>query len=275
MTGFPEVATLSEHVSRVLGLNPGLMTGPGTNTYLVGRDAPVLIDTGAGVAGYLPNLLRHLERARLDEPSRILLTHRHVDHMGGVTQLRRVFPETPVAKLIFRDGTLPVPMESLHDGHVTEVDGLHLLAIHTPGHASDHLSFYLREERALFTGDLILEGTTTVIPPDDGDMAAYLESLRRLLDLDLTRIYPAHGRVIESPKEKIEEYIAHRFQREEMILEALRAGGRTIPEIVATVYVSTPSVLHPVAQLSVESHLIKLEQEGRVRRTAEGQFIPA
>lgn len=275
VAGFPEVSTLSEHVSRVLGLNPGLMTGPGTNTYLVGRDAPVLIDTGAGVAGYLPNLLRHLERARLDEPSRILLTHRHVDHMGGVTQLRKVFPEIPVAKLIFRDGALPVPMESLHDGHVTEVDGLHLLAIHTPGHASDHLSFYLREERALFTGDLILEGTTTVIPPGDGGMAAYLESLRRLLDLDLTRIYPAHGRVIESPKEKIEEYIAHRFQREEMILEALRAGDRTIPEIVATVYVNTPSVLHPVAQLSVESHLIKLEQEGRVRRTAEGQFIPA
>jgi len=275
VTGFPEVATLSEHVSRVLGLNPGLMTGPGTNTYLVGRDAPVLIDTGAGVAGYLPNLLRHLERARLEEPSRILLTHRHVDHMGGVAQLRQAFSEIPVAKLIFRDGTLPVPMESLHDGHVTEVDGLHLHAIHTPGHASDHLSFYLREERALFTGDLILEGTTTVIPPGDGDMAAYLESLRRLLDLDLTRIYPAHGRVIESPKEKIEEYIAHRFQREEMILEALRAGDRTIPEIVATVYVNTPSVLHPVAQLSVESHLIKLEQEGRVRRTAEGQFIPA
>ncbi len=275
MTGFPEVSTLSESVSRVLGLNPGLMTGPGTNTYLVGRDAPVLIDTGAGVAGYLPNLLRHLERARLNEPSRILLTHRHVDHMGGVAQLRQAFFEIPVAKLIFRDGTLPVPMESLHDGHVTEVDGLHLLAIHTPGHASDHLCFYLREERALFTGDLILEGTTTVIPPGDGDMAAYLDSLRHLLDLDLTRIYPAHGRVIESPKEKIEEYIAHRFQREEMILEALRAGDRTILEIVATVYVSTPSVLHPVAQLSVESHLIKLEQEGRVRRTAEAQFIPA
>ena len=272
---FPEVATLSDHVGRVLGLNPGLMTGPGTNTYLVGREAPILIDTGAGVAGYLPNLLRHLERARLGEPTRILLTHRHVDHMGGVTQLREAFSEIPVAKLIFRDGALPVPMESLHDGQVTEVNGLHLVAIHTPGHASDHLSFYLREERALFTGDLILGGTTTVIPPGDGDMVAYLESLRRLLDLDLVRIYPAHGPVIENPKEKIEEYIAHRLQREEKILEALRAGDRTIPEIVARVYVSTPSVLHPVAQLSVDSHLIKLEREGRVRRAAQDRFVPA
>ncbi len=271
MAEFPEVSTVSQHVGRVLGLNPGLMTGPGTNTYLVGREEPVLIDTGAGIAGYLPNLLRHLERAQLGQPSRILLTHRHVDHMGGVTQLKKAFPTVPMAKLIFRDGALPVPMESIHDGHVTEVGGLHLQAIHTPGHASDHLCFYLREERALFTGDLILGGTTTVIPPGDGDMAAYLESLRRLLDLDLSRIYPAHGPVIDRPKEKIEEYIAHRRDREEQILKALRAGDRTIPEIVARVYVDTPPVLHAVAQLSVQSHLIKLEREGRVRRT-ENQF---
>lgn len=269
---FPETATLSEHVNRVLGLNPGLMTGPGTNTYLVGREAPVLIDTGAGVPGYLPNLLKYLDRSHLGAPSRILLTHRHVDHMGGVTQLRQAFPGIPVAKLLFRDGTLPVPMEPLHDGHVTEVDGLHLLAIHTPGHASDHLSFYLQEERALFTGDLILGGTTTVIPPGDGDMGDYLDSLQRLLDLDLARIYPAHGPVIENPKEKIEEYIAHRLDRERKILDALRAGDRTIPEIVARVYTDTLPVLHPVAQLSVESHLIKLEREGRVRRIARDQF---
>ena len=272
---FPEVATLSESVSRVLGLNPGLMTGPGTNTYLVGRNAPALIDTGAGVAGYLRNLLQHLERSRLGAPSRILVTHRHPDHMGGVAQLHGAFPTTPVAKLLFRDGTLPVPMESLYDGHVTDADGLHLVAIHTPGHASDHLCFYLREERALFTGDLILGGTTTVIPPGDGDMAVYLDSLHRLLHLDLVRIYPAHGPVIENPKEKIEEYIAHRLQREEMILEALRAGDRTIPAIVARVYVDTPPALHPVAQLSVESHLLKLEREGRLRRTARGEFVPA
>src|SRR3972149_4317577 len=157
---FPEVATLSESFSRVLGLNPGLMTGPGTNTYLVGRQAPVLIDTGAGVAGYLRNLLHHLARSRLGAPSRILVTNRHPDHMGGVAHLHGAFPTTPVAKLVFRDGTLPVPMESLYDGHVTDADGLHLVAIHTPGHASDHLCFYLREERALFTGDLILGGTT-------------------------------------------------------------------------------------------------------------------
>jgi hydroxyacylglutathione hydrolase len=251
------------------------MTGPGTNTYLVGREAPVLIDTGAGAAGYLPNLLQHLDRARLGAPSRILLTHRHVDHMGGVGELRRAFPGIPVAKLIVRDGPLPVPVEPLHDGHVTEVNGLGLVALHTPGHASDHLCFYLREERALFTGDLILGETTTVIPPGDGDMAAYLDSLRRLLDLDLTRIYPAHGTVIERPTETIEEYIAHRLLREQQILEALGAGAHTIPEIVARVYTDTPPVLHPVAQLSVESHLFKLEREGRVRRAAPERFTLA
>lgn len=266
-TPFPTTARLTAKVRRVLGLNPGLMTGPGTNTYLVGERQPLLIDTGAGIAEY-PSLLSGFVRTeRLAEISRVLLSHRHRDHMGGVTDVRRLFPGVPVAKLIRNDPSLPVPMEPLEDGAVVAGEGVTLHALHTPGHASDHLCYYLEEERALFTGDLILGGTTTVIPPDDGDLGEYLASLRRLLDLPIQRIYPGHGPVIEPARPMIEGYIAHRLERERQIVEALRAGAETIPAIVARVYVEVDPALHPAAQLSVQSHLIKLERERRVLRS--------
>jgi len=196
----------------------------------------------------------------------VLLTHAHMDHMGGVADLRRLYPRVPIAKLIRNDPDLPVPMEPLEDGAVIGGEGVTLRAVHTPGHASDHLCYYLEEEQALFTGDLILGGTTTVIPPDDGDLGEYLASLRRLLDLPIRRIYPGHGPVIEPARPTIEGYIAHRLERERQILGALGAGAETIPEIVARVYRDVDPQLHPVARLSVQSHLIKLEREGRVRR---------
>jgi hydroxyacylglutathione hydrolase len=263
---FPETARLTPLVGRVLGLNPGLMTGPGTNTYLVGARRPLLIDTGAGVAGYVPLLESFLGGDGRGPVRQVLLTHRHVDHMGGVPDVRRAFPRVPVAKLVRNDATLPVPMEPLADEMTIRGDGVTLHALHTPGHASDHLCYYLEEERALFTGDLILGGTTTVIPPDDGDLADYLASLQRVLQLDVQRIYPAHGPVLEPARPVIEGYIAHRLRREAQILEALHAGAETAPDIVARVYREVAPALHPVARLSVLSHLAKLEREGRVFR---------
>jgi hydroxyacylglutathione hydrolase len=263
---FPETARLSPLVGRVLGLNPGLMTGPGTNTYLVGARRLLLVDTGAGVPGYLPLLTGTIERERRGAVSRVLLTHRHADHMGGVADVRRAFPRVPVGKLVRNDPRLPVPVEPLADGAVLREDGVTLHAIHTPGHASDHLCFYLEEERALFSGDLILGGSTTVIPPDDGDLGDYLASLRRVLGLDVQRIYPAHGPVLEPARPVIEGYIAHRLTREAQILDTLGAGVETVPEIVARVYQEVAPALHPVARLSVLSHLAKLEREGRIAR---------
>ncbi len=141
-------------------------------------------------------------------------------------------------------------------------DGVTLHAIYTPGHASDHLCYYLEEERALFTGDLILGGSTTVIPPDDGDLGDYLASLRRVLQLDVQRIYPAHGPVLEPARPVIEGYIAHRLERDAQILAAVGAGAETVADIVARVYREVSPALHPVARLSVLSHLQKLEREG-------------
>ena len=266
---FPETTRLSPLVGRVLGLNPGLMTGPGTNTYLVGARQPILIDTGAGVPGYVPLLQGFVEGEGLDDVRQVLLTHRHVDHMGGVPDVRRAFPRVPVAKLVRNDAALPVTMQRLEDQMMIRGDGVTLHALHTPGHASDHLCYYLEEERALFTGDLILGGSTTVIPPDDGDLGDYLASLRRVLALDVQRIYPAHGPVLEPARPVIEGYIAHRLERERQILAALGAGAETAADVVARVYRDVPAALHQVARLSVLSHLQKLEREGRVVRVPD------
>ena len=267
---FPITATPSDLVGRVLGLNPGMMTGPGTNTYLVGRRDPILIDTGAGVPDYVPLLERYLGDRGFSQPSRVLLTHRHRDHLGGVGQLRERYRGLRVSMMRHMDADLPEPIDDLRDGEIVHGEGVTLRPVYTPGHASDHLCYYLEEEQALFTGDVILGGSTTVIPADDGDLLDYLASLRRLLDLEVRRIYPAHGPVIEDGPAKIREYIEHRMLRERQIVEALGDGIDTIPAIVKRIYVDVAPALHPVAALSVESHLKKLAREGRAREDKQG-----
>jgi endoribonuclease LACTB2 len=266
---FPRTATLTPLVGRVLGLNPGMMTGPGTNTYLIGRRDPILLDTGAGVDDYVPLFGRYLDERGWSQPSRVVLTHRHRDHLGGVPQLRQRYRGLRVAKMIYRDDGLPGDVENLADGARIEGDGATLVAIHTPGHASDHLCYYLGEEKAVFTGDVVLGGSTTVIPAEDGDLLDYLNSLKRLQGLDVQRIYPAHGPVIEDAQGKLTEYIEHRMLRERQILQALGDGLRTIPTMVERIYAEVPKNLHAMAGQSVASHLKKLAREGRVREQPE------
>jgi hydroxyacylglutathione hydrolase len=262
---FPKTATVSSLVGRVLGLNPGMMTGPGTNTYLIGRRDPILLDTGSGVPDYVPLLEGYLAERGWSQPSRVVLTHRHRDHLGGVPQLRERWRGLRVAKMIHRDAGLPERIEDLRDGQTIEGEGVTLTAVHTPGHASDHLCYYLAEEQALFTGDVVLGGSTTVIPAEDGDLLDYLASLRRLQAMDVRRIYPAHGPVIEDAPAKLAEYIEHRLLRERQVLEGLGDGLDTIPALVARIYAEVPRDLHPMAAQSVESHLKKLAREGRAR----------
>ena len=264
---FPKTATVSDLVGRVLGLNPGMMTGPGTNTYLVGRRDPILIDTGIGVPDYVPLLQGYLAQRGWSRPARIVLTHRHRDHLGGVDDLRATFPGVRVSKRIHRDSDLPAGIDDLRDGDVIQGDGVTLVAIATPGHASDHLCYYLPEEKAVFTGDVVLSGSTSVIPAGDGDLLDYMSSLRRLQALDIRRIYSAHGPVIEDGLGRIAEYIEHRLLRERQILEALGDGLETIPTMVKRIYADVPEKLHAMAGQSVESHLRKLEREGRARET--------
>ncbi|HUJ77259.1 MAG TPA: MBL fold metallo-hydrolase [bacterium] len=269
---FPRTARLSAKVHRVLGLNPSPFTGPGTNTYLVGMDGgtPLLLDTGSGVPGWLKLLQEHLRTEHAPPLARCLVTHAHGDHIGGVPDVSHAMPGLSVHKLPWpgRDEHCPVPVMPLAAGEVIRGEGYTLHALHTPGHAPDHLCFLLEEERALFTGDVVLGVGTTVIPLDGGDLGQYLASLRRLLTLDVQRIYPGHGPVIENAREKITAYLEHRLERERQILAELAGPSRTVEEIVGSIYRMYPKNLHAAAGQSVLSHLIKLEREGRVARDA-------
>jgi ribonuclease/clavin/mitogillin len=265
----PDVATWSERVVVALGQNPGPFTGPGTNSYLVGRGPRrILLDPGQGLPAYLPVLEQALETADC-EIQEIVLTHGHPDHIGGVASVRERFGPLPVSKLPWpgQDERHGFELRPLEDGCVIRTEGATLRGVHAPGHAPDHLCFLLEEERALFSGDNVLGVGTTVIPIGSGDLLDYMRSLERLLEEAPGRIYPAHGPVIEDGPAKLREYLAHRRERESQVLAALREVS-TVPEIVRIVYAAYPVALHAAAAQSVASHLAKLEREGRVRREA-------
>jgi glyoxylase-like metal-dependent hydrolase (beta-lactamase superfamily II) len=254
-------SALSPLVRRIVANNPSHMTGPGTNTYLVGIDEIVVIDPGPDDAGHLDAIAG----CGGDRIRWIVCTHTHIDHVPGVAGLKE---RTGAEVLAFdaRDG-LEID-RALRDGDRIEATEFVLRAIHTPGHASNHLCFLLEQERMLFSGDHIMEGSTVVIRPPDGDMEAYLRQLERLKALRprLRSIAPGHGYLIEQPAAKIDEYLQHRAMREQQIVDLLETTGpTTIDAIVAKLYTETPEELLPMAAGTVWAHLIKLEQEGRVQ----------
>lgn len=251
-------------VRRILCDNPSMMTGPGTNTYLVGIDEVVVIDPGPDE----PEHLDTIAAAGGDHIRWILCTHTHPDHSPGAAGLKE---RTGAEILAFGDVDGLVCDRHLVDGDRIEGTEFTLRALHTPGHASNHLCFLLERERILFAGDHVMDGSTVVISPPDGDMAQYLEEVRRLRELrpSLRRIAPAHGHMIDDPAAKLDEYLAHRAEREQQIIEALIGLGGTADTaaLVARIYTDVPEVLHPMAQRSVWSHLRKLGVEDRATST--------
>jgi glyoxylase-like metal-dependent hydrolase (beta-lactamase superfamily II) len=257
-----EVVALSPLVRRVLAPNPGLMTGPGTNTYLVGGDEVAVVDPGPDDSE------QHLDRVAEAGAGRIrwiLVTHTHPDHAPGAAGLKA---RTGAQVLGFdeRDGF--VPDTAIGDGWALETTAFRLEAVYTPGHASNHLCYRLDQERLLFSGDHIMSGSTVVIAPPDGDMAAYMRALERVRRLDIEGVAPGHGPFVDDPRAVIDQYVEHRRAREAAIDAALRAAGTArIPELVEAVYTDVPDVLHPLARWSVWAHLRKLRDEGRATST--------
>ncbi len=265
----PDVDVWSERVTVALGQNPSPFSGPGTNTYLLGTGRRrILLDPGQGEGAYLPVLEQAMERCGCEGFQEIVLTHGHPDHIGGVRQVLDRFGDLRVSKKPWPgvDERYGIELTPIEDGAVIETEGATLRAVHTPGHAPDHLCFVVEEEGALISGDNVLGVGTTVIPAETGDLAEYMASLERMLELGPTCIYPAHGPRIPDGKAKIREYIAHRHERERQIVAVLtERAGRPI-DIVQVVYAAYPEKLHAAACQSVTQHLMKLEREGRARR---------
>ena len=265
---------LSELVRCVTAPNPGVMTGPGTNTYIVGDRELAVIDPGPESAAHLAVLL---EAAR-GKFKWILCTHTHRDHSPCAHALKRA---TGAEVLGFatvpddgRQDTDFKPDRALVEGDIFATLEFTLRAVHTPGHASNHLCYLLEGSGLLFTGDHVMQGSTVVISPPDGDMTAYLASLERLLSLQLTAIAPGHGRVIEKPHDEVRRLIAHRLKREQKVIDAVsRANSPTLDELLPLVYDDVPERIHPVARRSLAAHLIKLERDGRVEEQS-GRWWP-
>jgi glyoxylase-like metal-dependent hydrolase (beta-lactamase superfamily II) len=202
------------------------------------------------------------------------LTHHHPDHAPGAVALCE---RTGAELLAFgrREGVRPD--RRLADGERIEATEFRLRAVHTPGHSSDHICYFLEEERMLLSGDHIMEGSTVVIRPPDGDMSAYLASLAKVRSLRLRSIAPGHGRLIEKPNELIDWYIAHRLEREAKVVDAMAdARQATVDQLVPVVYAEVPEALYPVARFSLHAHLLKLAGEGRATgKTLTGKWSAA
>ncbi len=249
----------------ILAPNPSIMTGPGTNTIVLGGgvEGALVIDPAVDDNTYLDAIVQAgAERGGI---RRILISHGHPDHIGGAVALR---DRLGVHIYAYSWQGVPMADEEISDGTTFPVGDDNLQALYTPGHRFDHLSFLLEKQRTLFAGDLISGITTNVIAPPEGDMLDYMNSLKRLQDIEIAEIVPAHGPMIADGRTKIAEYIAHRMLREQQVIQALEVlpPGVTISQIVPQIYMDVDPKLHPLAARSVQAHLLKLEREGLVER---------
>ena len=260
------VVKLDERVRRLTAPNASIMTGPGTNTYILGDDANgyLVIDPG-------PESRKHIDSIRdltSDRVKWVLCTHTHIDHSPGAALISKLTGACVFGRLaehMERQDSSFVPDEQLSDGNEVSFGDLKIDVLHTPGHASNHLCFLFSEARMLFTGDHIMQGSTVVINPPDGDMSAYFSSLNKLYDYQFDWIAPGHGFLMDNPHEVVNRLLVHRQKRETKILNvliALRKG--TVDELVVRAYDDVSQTLHQLAKRSLLAHLMKLLQEERI-----------
>lgn len=270
----PVFAELRPGLRRLLAPNPSMMTGPGTNTYLFGIDAVAVLDPGPLIDSHLQAIVKVAAA-----PIRwVLVTHTHPDHSPAAAELaRRTGAELmgrspPVGQ--HQDSTFR-PDRELDDGEHIVVDGIELEIIHTPGHASNHLCYRHVALNWIFTGDHIIDGSTVVIDPPDGNMSHYLESLARVRNLQAAVLAPGHGELIHDPARAIDWIVDHRLQREAKVVAALQENpGLTPKQLVPHVYKDVSEQLYGWAERSLLAHLLKLADDRRATGSG-GVWSPA
>jgi glyoxylase-like metal-dependent hydrolase (beta-lactamase superfamily II) len=257
------VQQLAAAVWRIVAPNPSPLTGPGTNTYVVGRGRPVVIDPGCDDRVHLERVLEVAGGV----VERIVCTHSHPDHSPGAVWLRdqtgAAVCGLPAPDDGHQDPTY-APDAGLADGERIEAGGEVLRAVHTPGHASNHVCLLLEEAGLLFTGDHLMSGSTVIIIPPDGSMRLYLDSLRQLRELPVRALAPGHGALMPGAIAEIERVIRHRLAREAKLVRALGArSAATLDDVLPEVYDDVPEFMHVYARYSLLAHALKLVEEGR------------
>ena len=257
---------MDDLIKKITAPNGGVFTGQGTNTYLIGKDDITLIDPG-------PNISQHIETI-LDEGrdkiKRILVTHTHKDHSPAAIIISKELNVPMLGRLVDRESEWEdetfIPDTVLSHGDLIETKEYSLETIHTPGHASNHLCFYLEKHKCLLTGDHIMDGSTVVIAPPDGNMTEYINSLKLLEDYDIDYFAPGHGNYMEEPSKTIQSIIRHRLSRESKVLRCVNKNKNSnLDELLPLVYDDVPEMLHPIARMSLLAHLIKLQDEEKIK----------
>jgi len=257
----PHFSELAPGIRRIVAPNPSMMTGPGTNTYLFGAKEIAVLDPGPRHDGHLADI-----RKKAGGDIRwILATHSHPDHSPGVAKLAELTGAEVLGmappNADHNDRTF-VPTRLLSDGDKLETSEFDIEAIHTPGHASNHLCYRHAATNWVFTGDHVIDGSTVVINPPDGNMTHYLDSLEKLKALRPAELLPGHGERIANPDEAIDWIIQHRLAREAKVLEAVKSNPHlTTRELVPYVYEDIPEKLYEWAERSLQAHLIRLEAD--------------
>jgi glyoxylase-like metal-dependent hydrolase (beta-lactamase superfamily II) len=261
-------------IRRVTANNPGGFTFKGTGTYIVGQGTVAVIDPGPMDEDHIKALLAALDGETV---SHILVTHCHMDHSPAAEPFKKATGAKTFAfgphgsgqsgdTIQIEEGAdrAFVPDVEIRDGDILEGPGWTLECVFTPGHTSNHMSFALREEKALFTGDHVMGWSTSIVSPPDGDMVTYIASLNLLLDREDEIYWPTHGAPITDPKPFVRSFLEHRADRERQIIDQIKAGRAAIGDMVPVMYAETDKRLHPAAARSVLSHLIKMVAEGQV-----------